>query len=210
MRTSTIALAACLMLVASANADVIDNASFEESGDWQAATGWTVTKDWTEGQRASAKVHDGAARTGEFSLRFDAFEIDTAMRTITVSQEVDLATAGMAAGDEYTFSAWLRGWRELPQFYLHIQWQDAEGASIVKHETAKFTELPTDDWVLAELKDVVPEGAVFAELRLLGAMHPHAKRGFYVDDVSFVPEPMTVALLGTGGVLVLRRRRGRK
>ncbi len=172
---------------------------------------------------------DGAPFVGSweaFSSGADAPAAESGQMPRTGAQSLDLMINGVAnqfagAFQDVQFSpalagqmAWWSGWHKLigdtGGSEIRIEWRDS--VNDVEISRTQITDGPSvqDTYEEFILADVIPAGAdtarvVYAIQSFGGALNQQV----YVDDVNFnyVPEPASAALLGLGGLAMLRRRK---
>lgn len=117
--------------------------------------------------------------------------------------------AGLTAGDNVEWSGWtletvgsMAGGSE-----IRIEFRDSVNnveISRTPNLVPTFTQGQYEQW---SLPAVVPAGADTARLvYAIQSFGGATTQLLYVDDVSFTPEPASLALLGLGGLTLLRRR----
>ena len=102
-------------------------------------------------------------------------------------------------GEEYTASFYARGDSTLARLFM--RYKDSEGANI--DDVLDITDLSTE-WTLYNYSSIAPQGAVAIEFTLA-----NATCDTYADFdmvTTSIPEPITIGLLGLGGLFLRRRK----
>ncbi len=114
---------------------------------------------------------------------------------------------GLSEGEEITFSVWAKNvGLDSGGSEMRIEWRDSVSNTEISR-TPNLVPSLTSEYTLITLTDNVPAGAdtarvVYAIQSFGGALNQNV----YLDDASVIPEPASMALLGLGGLALLRRR----
>jgi len=113
---------------------------------------------------------------------------------------------GLTPGDNVEFSGWHLSLLDSGGIEIRIEWRDSVN-DVEITRTPNLTPTPGAQYEPFSLPAVVPAGAdtarVVYAIQSFGAGPNQLVR---VDDLSFVPEPASLALLSLGGLAMLRRR----
>lgn len=193
---------AVVMIVGIAQANLVPNSGFE-NGTGTVPDGWTI-------ESGDTKITwSDDAHSGSKSMLLTG----TAGKPEAVIFSTDVIP--VTAGTEYTFSAWAKSFGTAPVVNggpnFRIRWNDAAGAGIGGgwNNYSWYAFSPTADWTeITALTMEAPAGAVSIEHGYLYSWKGDAGNGYYIDDASMVavPEPMTLCLLGLGGLLLRRKK----
>lgn len=195
------ALAAMMMVgLAQAGLNLIPNPSFELGSG-------TVPDDWSLTEGADRITWETNTNNGSKSMLLTGFGNKP---EATISSTDPIA---VTAGTEYAFSAWVKSMTGAAASgtNLRLRWNDAAGNGIGGGWN-NFSWYGVDagagwDEVTAVTIEA-PAGAVNLDLAWLYSWKGTPNDGVYIGSVSMVevPEPMTLCLLGLGG-LILRRKK---
>ncbi len=201
----------CILLVAMlfaglavgvANANILANGGFEDADGVTHQLGSTWPDGWT-GWGPSGWHHNDASRVQ------DTMAIKMWWNDIWQWQDFD-ATAGVeytASIDVMNSTLETSSWDGI----LKLEWSYDGGGSfpdqvIVARYDAQSD--PVNEWVTITGSDVAPEGAVTGRYTIsLDGWFEGVGGALNFDNATLVPEPVTLALLGLGGLFVARRRR---
>lgn len=207
MKMRMAALCATAMLGASAQANVLANAGFEDTDlmgnpDTYGAAGWTPFDSvfTVDGSGLNTGVLDGSQALKMFGFGgvFQDFAASEGQEwnggVFMLNDSSDLMGAGQVAA-------------------VNIEWLDAGGNQISFISNGTFTgaDAPVDEWVQKTITGFAPAGTATARLVLItgnfidgpGGGAPHFDNAFF----EVVPAPGSAALFAMGGLVASRRRR---
>ena len=200
--TSVIVLLAMLSLAGSAQAELLLNRSFDDllgTGNPSSAN-WGG---WSYGSAGAAALLDGApdpAHSGPAYAEVWAW----------AGGSGGFYQGGLTpvVGEAYELSIWARdqGWGDDKNLSLVLQVNDGSGWNLLVNELVySGVGLGDSDYhQFSVITPAIPAGTVEAEFSFTFA----GSGTFALDDASMavVPEPMTLSLLGLGGLFLRRRK----
>ena len=204
--TSVVMLLAMLSLAGSANAELLLNRSFDDldggTGNPTSASWGTWNWDPSGGSAGAAVLLDGApdpANSGPAYAEIWAW----------AGGSGGFYQGGLApvVGEVYELSIWARdqGWGDDKNLSVTLHVDDGSGMSLLVNEMLySGAGLGDSDYhKFSVLTPAIPAGTIAAEFGFTFA----GSGTFALDDASMaVPEPMTLGLLGLGGLFLRRRR----
>jgi hypothetical protein len=190
----------CMVSVV-ANATVVTNGGFE-SGVGVAATGW-IQNQFAPGTTLERKAE--SPHSGDYSMKY---VINWTTGSGPKAELLQTTAVGSVPGSMLVdFSFWYKGALGVSEVaQANIKWLNAAGTEIGGTAWWNFT--PTGNYQQFS-KTGLSGPALTSRAKVTiqmvgGAM---AQTGtMYVDDVVLTPEPMTLALLGLGGLFLRRRK----
>ena len=200
MKSKIVMLMAVMMIVGIAQANLVPNAGFED-GVGVLPDAWTI-------ETGEAKITwSDEANSGSKSMLVTG----TGGKPEAVVVSTDLIP--VTAGTEYVFSACVKSLNggTASGTNLRVRWNDAAGVGIGGgwSNFSWYGVAAGADWAeVTALTMEAPAGAVTLDHAWLYSWKGDAGDGAYVDDVSVtaVPEPMTLCLLGLGGLMLRRKK----
>ena len=202
-------LVAVGLMAGIAQANMLSNPGFED-GTWGK---WNVPDHWsTWGNTTQAWSWNATAGRGGGKCVWLHCTPGTDRTEAWMGQYVPVAP-----GTEYAFSVWARAVKGGPaagaaDVYGYITWLDAASATISDYWLYPDA-APETTWekVTFSMSDgsaiVAPEGAVWGGFWVAGYYTNDEEGGIYIDDATVTPEPITLGLLGLGGLMLARRRK---
>ena len=199
--TSVVMLLAMLSLAGSANAELLLNRSFD---DLDGGTGNPTSASWgmwSWGSAGAYAVLDGApdpAHSGPAYTEIWGWAGGSGGFYQAVTP---------VAGEAYELSIWAydQGWGDDKNLSVTLHVDDGTGLSLLVNEMLySGTGLGAGYHQFSVITPVIPAGTIAGEFGITFA----GSGTFALDDASMavVPEPMTLGLLGLGGLFLRRRR----
>lgn len=193
----------CMVLVSSASANLLVNPGFEDDVDSNGRPdGWTLDGvSYGGGSSWRTYIQDDAAGANSGDDYMDIGVMGGTGGYSQVYQDI-AATAGV----EYTFSAYAASAEivagETVDFKLVFEFYDASGTRI---SVTRLTQTIDMDglYYLQSESMIAPEETVTFRACVVT---PNGNN-ILLDDVSVIPEPATLALLGAGAFLSLRKKK---
>ena len=213
--TTGLMMAAAFALAGQASANLLTNAGFEDAmlagGDTFGAAGWSDFGGATFTVHGPSVLAPVGANSGDHAFKmfgggasgiFQQFAINPGETANGSVLMLNFSGDQMANGQVAA---------------INIEWIQADGTTqsaitpFISNGTFTAADAPVDVWTEQNITGVAPADAAFARLVLItGDFLPGGPGGapFY-DDAFFevIPEPGSLALLGLGGLALLRRRR---
>lgn len=215
-------LCVLVLMVSAANATLVTNAGFESMTE---VDGKLVPDNWT--------LYPGSGATVYFAAKTDVVYEGTYSEKIAARQGYGMihqTVLGFTGGQ--SLSLWLYGrgdtngdWQmdEVgDQVDVYVKFKDAGGAqigseiSMVLFDADEATDaqiLSTTEWLKSPVFNfVTPENTAQVQIKIRsvdGTIDGNSKdgTGVYLDNITLVPEPATMTLLGFGGLVGLCRRK---
>ena len=193
-----------------AQANMLQNPGFEDGvyGKWNVPDYWSTwgntTGDWS---------WNATAGRGGGKCVWLHCTPGTARTSAWMGQYVPVT-----ANTEYVFSVWARAVSGGPgaggvDVYGYITWLDAASVTIGSGwlYPDAFPETTWEEvtlgWGSGLDPIVAPAGAAWGWFGVAGYYTNDEEGGYYVDDATVTPEPVTLGLLGLGGLMLVRRRK---
>lgn len=206
-RTSTLLAAAVATACVAGSASAVTSNAFANGG-FEATTGPTADG-WVPAAQGYTISND--ARTGNNAA---LLSIDFPAAAVLLQNSVsDGGQPDLIAGETASFSFWAKGnVSDTGNILYSLRFLDPGGAIILNTGNTFFQgDINPNSYSQIVAPDVViPVGATAAFVEISQASGPATVPGnVLIDDVvlSTVPEPTSLALLGLGGLMAIRRRR---
>jgi hypothetical protein len=198
MMRKLIIVVSMFVMVSLAQADIISDTGLDPS--FEVMDGW-----WVGGAGYGTTVmYYGQtnldAHTGNYSVEMGIVLGDAGGWAVAVAANADVST-----DTEYTASAYVKNLLQTEgTIGFKVEWN-----SDPWYTTGEmFQAVPvSDDWQLVEWVFTSPSDAVTGLPVWLINDVPGITSDVLIDDVSLVPEPMTIALFGLGALALHRRRK---
>jgi hypothetical protein len=195
----------CLETSALGSLNLVVNGNFE-AGNTGFETGYlySPTNTWPEGTYTvdsnPYNTHSLFASYGDHTTGYGNMMVvnGAPVSNVTVWEQ----TVSVSPNTDYEFSLWLS--KCTPVLYNRAQLEYFINGTSIGTNYAPET---TGEWV--EFSQLWQSGlSTTATIRIVDRETAYYGNDFAIDDISFVPEPTTLFLLGLGGLTILRKRRG--
>lgn len=201
-------------LTSAASANLLINPGFESpdaSGGEVNHTDWEVSDGWTKvGSGGEHVITADVAREGDQSLRLRS---PSGNNFAMVAQDVAVGAGQTLVGSLYVFNPVDVPLDDGYIMQLNFRWLDGEGNQLGADATAQMTnaDFQPGEWTLVTHQATAPEGTAVMQLRITmrrpgGGGNSGDNRDLYFDDATLIPEPSGLALIGLGGLAMVRRR----
>lgn len=194
------------LFAGTASANYVLNPGFElPAGDPCANNHW---QDWFHSSLASVVSDNGPSASGIWAVSWT----NTAPRSVDIRSKAISVTPGevYSFGLDYKTSADATG-----KFLAQVRWHqsaDLNGNALgwISEYTAQLGN-SGGSWTTFSIGDVgaVPENAAYCDIRIRTSATSPSGNTFVgqlsLDNIRFVPEPATLALLSLGGLLLRKR-----
>ena len=163
---------------------------------------YSFNSSWsTLGSQSIMITHNGWKQTLSIKLEYQTGEVADFLANTKLEFDVAVPNIGNAGGwgkiENVTLNASGWGWNALPSSTFMIGLWAGSG-TVVQHEVIDYSaELP--------LITAVP-GSGYIEL-IFTTNNDSLNNEICFDNIKFTPEPATMALLGLGGLALIRRKR---
>ncbi len=200
-------LCVLMAIAGSANAFMLSNGGFETDvepdgmpddwGMWQSA--WTASHyGWFGPSDIIVNTSPGQAHSGSVSIELRAGD-STGWGYAMMIQEPIAATAGQT----YTASFWGMQLDGTGGEGVGIKWEFYSDTATLIEQEDKVMLSAADVWEEVTRSWVAPAGTTWMKYVILAT---GLEGNYMVDDAVLVPEPMSIAILGLGGLFLRRRK----
>jgi hypothetical protein len=176
------------------------NRGFEygDTTDWlQWGSGGSPWQSWYD---TWGVVSDGTAHSGDYYLNIAQNHYGN--WAYNVAWQGEATTIPGVAGETYTLSYWARS-NDATRVVVKFEASDGDWANNKWQQEINPEITPDGTWQFFSESFIAPVGTT--ELRAVVGGN-ETVFSIDIDDVSLVPEPMTIALLGLGGLFIRRRK----
>jgi len=194
-----------LALAGMAQAELMTaNRGFElgDTTDWLAYGAGSGINGWHNWKDTVTVINDGSAYEGDYYCELAITESEYWGFNVIWQGEATIISADPG---NLTMSAWVRS-PDVPDPILKLEYWD--GVAMISDSVTHNAITMDDTWQFITADFVAPAGTTNVRAVIGWDLAGDVGGAFEVDydAVSLVPEPMTIALLGLGGLLIRRRR----